>query len=157
MNLSVQSPRSGKTLPHFSPPRGIMETGLWSSRWSGASTMLDHDMRQCARRALRCHVLMIDLAEEGKDGPLTIPGECLDISDSGLYAIVPIGYGVVVGQQFTFQLTISERGPEPGACQVVSQRGRVIRTDLLMSSDGHRLGVGVRLVGPRSGVVAMPS
>jgi hypothetical protein len=119
--------------------------------------MLDKDMRQCARRALRCHMIMIDLADEGEEGPLTISGECLDISDSGLYAIVPIGYSLEVGQQFTFQLTISERGPEPGACQVVSQRGRVVRTDLLMSAEGHQLGIGVRLVGPRSGVVAMPS
>lgn len=157
MNLSVQPLRSGKTSPQFSPPRESTDFGSWPSRWSGVSTMLDHDMRQCARRALRCHVLMIDLADEGEEGPLTISGECLDISDSGLYAIIPIGYGVVVGQQFTFQLTISERGPEPGACQVVSQRGRVVRTDLLMSSDGHQLGIGVRLVGPRSGVVAMPS
>lgn len=121
----------------------------------------DNDTRQCVRRSIRCDMYLIDDVdrEEESTAAQVIPAECLNISDSGLYGVVPIGYGVAMGQRYTFRLTIGERGPDPGANQLVSQVGTVIRTELLIGADGSgdRVGIGVRLHGHRSGTVPMPS
>ena len=88
---------------------------------------------------------------------MTIPGQCFNISQGGLYAIVPGGYQVATGQSYNFEMAVAECGPEPGTQQVVSQRGRIVRMDLLLGASGNQLGIGVRLVGPRHGMVPMPS
>jgi hypothetical protein len=101
---------------------------------------------------------MIAQADKPDMRPKTIPGEAVEIGDGGLYAIIPIGFGVTIGQHYTFQLSIGERGPEPGAGQLVTQQGRVVRTELLISQEGQgdRLGIAVRLLGQRCGMVPMP-
>lgn len=101
---------------------------------------------------------MLDRVGEGAGKPIGIPAECSNISQGGLYGVVPIGYGVAIGQRYKFQLTIGERGPEPGSRQVVSQQGEVVRAELLLGEDGYgdRVGIGVRLFGPRTGLVPMP-
>jgi|GEM_PF-3188606 len=117
------------------------------------------DKRQGQRRPLCCEMLLIgDVADEAEEEPVMIPSQCLDIGDGGLYGVVPVGYGVAIGQRYTFRLKTGERGPEPGSLQVVSQRGRIIRTELLIEPDGSgdQIGVGVRLYGHRSGIVPMP-
>jgi hypothetical protein len=117
------------------------------------------ERRQCLRRELSCDLLLIDdITSDPADTP-AVPGTCLDVSDGGLYATVPLGYGVAIGQRYTFRLMVSERGPEPGAIQIVSQQGIIVRTELLVGYDesGDRLGIGVKLSGHRSGVVPMPS
>ena len=87
-----------------------------------------------------------------------VPADCLNVSDSGLYGVVSIGYGVAMGQRYTFQLAIPERGPEPGSRQVVSQQGVIVRTELLINpkGEGDRVGIGVQLIGQRAGVIPMP-
>jgi len=116
------------------------------------------DRRQRPRRALHCNVTLIDNVTSGGSWPASVPGECLDISDGGLYLTVPTGYGVTIGQRYTFRLTIPEHGPEPGPMQVVSQQGLILRTELLSGLSGQedRVGLAVRLTGQRSGVVPMP-
>jgi len=88
----------------------------------------------------------------------SVPADCLNVSDVGLYGIVPIGYGVAMGQRYTFQLAIGERGPEPGSRQVISQQGVIVRTELLINPRGEAdlVGVGVQLTGRRAGVIPMP-
>ena len=63
-----------------------------------------------------------------------------------------------MGQRYTFQLAIPERGPEPGSRQVVSQQGVIVRTELLINpkGEGDRVGIGVQLIGQRAGVIPMP-
>jgi hypothetical protein len=115
------------------------------------------DRRQCFRRPLHCAMLLIE--GDGRDERDTVPGECLNVSDGGLYGTVPLGYGVAIGQRYTFRLVVGERGPEPGATQLVSQQGVVLRTELLVGRGDapDRLGIAVRLTGHRSGMIPMPS
>ena len=88
-----------------------------------------------------------------------IEAECINIGDGGLFAILPINVPVAIGQRYTFRLNIGERGPEPGSRQRVSQQGEIIRLELLLGQTGYadRIGIGVRLFGPRCGIVPMPA
>ena len=119
----------------------------------------DEEKRQCRRRGLRCKMALIDNFGGPDAQPQSIPGECYNIGATGLYGIIPIGFGVGIGQRYTFQLTVGEPGPEPGSFQIVTQQGLVVRTELLMSPNGQtdRMGIGVQLVGQRSGLIPMPS
>lgn len=116
------------------------------------------ERRQGSRRELSCKLTLIDDVMSASAHPPTIPGHCLNISDSGLYATVPVGYGVTIGQRYTFRLMVPELGPEPGPIQIVTQQGLIIRTELLVGFENgnDRLGIAVRLTGHRSGVVPMP-
>jgi hypothetical protein len=117
------------------------------------------ERRQCLRRELICKVILADdVMSDQTHQPSTIPGECLNIGEGGLYATVPLGYGVTIGQRYTFRLMVPERGPEPGPVQIVSQQGMIIRTELLVDPDdgNDRLGIAIKLTGHRSGVVPMP-
>ena len=126
------------------------------TRWQRATR--EREKRQAPRRSLRCVLTLIDNTRDRQEEPAAIPAECSNISNGGLYGIVPIGYGVAIGQRYTFQLTIGERGPEPGSRQVISQQGEIMRAELLLGEDGYgdRVGIAVRLFGPRSGLVPMP-
>ncbi len=137
------------------PPGSLAGLGYDRMAWLHSGT--DQGRRQCARRSLRCPVLLLECGEHDVR-PRAIPGECLDVSDGGLYAAVPIGYGVAAGQRHTFQLTIGENGPEPGLGQIVTQQGIILRTELLIETGGRgdRVGIAVRLIGPRAGVIPMP-
>lgn len=127
----------------------------YESAWR--ASLARDDRRQIGRRSLHCKLLLIDDVADQRPDPQVIPAECLNVSDGGLYGVVPIGFGVAKGQRYTFRLLTNERGPEPGS-QVVSQQGVIIRTELLVGADGtgDRVGVGVRLCGQRRGMVPMP-
>ncbi|MHC4445440.1 MAG: hypothetical protein ACYTF1_01060 [Planctomycetota bacterium] len=129
----------------------------YKTRWPTATT--EEEKRQYLRRPLRCKMVLIDNAQEEKNHPTTVPAECYNICDGGLYAIVTIGYGVAMGQHYNFRINIGERGPEPGTQQVVFQHGKIVRTELLLgeSGKGDRIGIGVQLYGHRSGCVPMPA
>lgn len=153
-------PAPGSTQP---PPAEMpfAVPGVAGTCWpyAGRTSSGKEDRRQCPRRELCCDLFLIDDVMSDATDDAAIPGACLDVSDSGLYATVPLGYGVTLGQRYTFRLMVSERGPEPGAMQIVSQQGVIVRTELLAGRDegSDRLGIGVRLSGHRSGVVPMPS
>ena len=129
----------------------------YKTRWS--ITISEDEKRQYQRRPLRCKMALIDTTKEENDEPVDVPAECFNICDGGLYAVVPIGYGVAMGQHYTFRLSIPERGPEPGSRQVVFQHGKIVRTELLLgeSGRGDRIGIGVQLYGHRTGCIPMPA
>ena len=135
--------------------RVVARPGIDQLLWLQPAT--GDERRQCTRRALRCPVLLLESGEDDVR-PRGVPGECLNAGDGGLYVVVPIGHGIAAGQRYTFQLTIGERGPEPGLEQIVTQQGAILRTELLIDSAGRgdRVGIAVRLVGPRVGVIPMP-
>jgi len=118
----------------------------------------DHEKRQSRRRGLRCTMLLSENKTGSDVRPKTIPAHCCNVSDTGLYCLVPVGYGVRKGQRYTFQLNLTEPGPESANCQIVTQRGVIVRTEPLISAEGRseQLGIGVRLVGLRCGLVPMP-
>jgi hypothetical protein len=129
----------------------------YKTRWQIATS--EDEKRQYQRRPLRCKTVLIDTTKEENDESVAIPADCFNICDGGLYAIVPIGFGVAMGQHYTFRLSIGERGPEPGTRQVVFQHGKIVRTELLLgeSGRGDRVGIGVQLYGHRSGCIPMPA
>lgn len=129
----------------------------YKTRWPSVAS--EEEKRQCQRRPLRCMMVLIDTSKDQKDEPSAIPAECFNICDGGLYAIVTIGYGVAMGQHYTFRLSIGERGPEPGTRQVVFQHGTIVRTELLLgeTGSGDRIGIGVQLYGHRTGCISMPA
>jgi hypothetical protein len=121
-------------------------------------TIDDSEKRLSERHSYNNKVFMLNGTSD--DGtPKPIPAECTNISDSGLYAIVPFGYGVALKQHYYFQLTINKPGPEQGSWNLVSQRGEIMRVELLFGEDGHadHIGIGVRLFGPRTGTLPIPS
>jgi len=119
----------------------------------------DDEKRQCRRRGLRCKMTLFEDFGGADVQPRMIPADCFNVSDTGLYGIVPIGFGVTLGQRYTFQLSICERGPDSGSQQNVTQQGTIVRSELLVGPEGQtdRMGVGVQLVGQRSGVIPMPA
>jgi hypothetical protein len=152
--------------PRIIPERS--EAALFSSALSSAASMRafrqqwdlatrDREKRQGRRRSLRCQVRLTDETSGGNG--THIIADCLNIGDHGLFAILPEGVEAAIGQRYTFRLAIGERGPEPGCHQYVSQSGEVRRVELLLNEmgTGIRIGIGVRLLGPRSGSLPMPS
>ena len=127
-------------------------------RVSWYSRSKDEEKRQCTRRSLRCEIVLVNDQMEDEGKARFILGECMNFSEGGLYGIVPIGFGVAIGQRYTFQLKIGECGPEPGLRNVVRQPGQIARTELLLGENGQpdRVGVAVKLTGHRSGTVPMP-
>jgi hypothetical protein len=124
-------------------------------RWEVATR--DREKRQGRRRSLHCPVLLTGDEDGRKEKQ--IQAQCINIGDSGLFAVVPASANVAIGQRYTFRLDIGERGPEPGCHQSVAQQGEIIRLELLLGEDGYadRIGVAVRLCGPRCGIVPMPA
>jgi hypothetical protein len=118
----------------------------------------EEEKRQCARRSLRCELALVNAQTNDEGAPHSIPGECMNFSEGGLYAIVPIGFGVAMGQRYTFQLKIGECGPEPGSSHIVQQQGEITRTELLLGEGGSpdRVGIAVKFRGHRIGTVPMP-
>ena len=157
--MAVSTRTAAESVAPIPPPLRSRKAEAASNsmmRWQRAGR--EKEKRQWPRRSLRCPLTLIDNAGEPKSNAVVISAECSDVGNGGLYGIVPIGYGVAIGQRYTFELTIGERGPEPGSRQVVSQQGEIVRAELLLGEDGYgdRVGVGVRLFGPRSGLVPMP-
>jgi len=129
----------------------------YKSRWSTA--FLEEEKRQYKRRPLRCEMVLIDINQNEHDDAVAVPATCFNICDGGLYGIVPIGYGVAMGQHYTLRITIGECGPEPGTKQIVFQRGKVVRTELLLgeNSVADRVGIGVQFYGHRTSCIPTPS
>jgi hypothetical protein len=148
---------SGRSMPSPAVTPPFLDfTGY---RLSGVGPMASRDEpRQSPRRPLYCKMLLVDNVMYDNPDPTAIPGECLNVCDGGLYGTIPLGYGVTIGQRYTFRLMVDERGPEPGSHQTVSQQGVIVRAELLVHRDGSgdRLGIGVKLFGHRTGHIPMP-
>jgi hypothetical protein len=130
--------------------------GLEESSVGGLATEEGCEKRACGRRELHCPVQLIPLASDQNPHPAdAISGECLNISEGGLYGTIPIGYGMAVGQRYICRLRTRELGPD--GQQVVLRQGVVVRTELLLSDDGHQVGIAVRFCGRRGGFLATPA
>ena len=116
--------------------------------------MRAEEKRQCPRRSLHCRASLVNEAGT-KDDVIIISAECTNVSSNGLFAILPMGYGLAIGQRRTFRLAVRECGPETGSENIVSQDGEIVRVELLLGEDGHsdQIGIGVRLFGPRAGLL----
>ena len=73
------------------------------------------------------------------ENPLPVRGECRNLSDSGLYMVAPIGYGLAVGQRYLFHV-----GTMDGRGRHESRHGTIVRAEVVLGQDDDRLGIGVR-------------
>lgn len=146
MGITSQSQWSGIAFAPFSPPElpfADMARQLdFSTEW--AIGVYQEESRRSPRQSVQCEMLMVDPTWWESENSQPIRGECLNLSDDGLYGVVPLGYGLAVGQRYVFQLRL------PEGELTVSQPGTIVRTELLLGVDGDRIGVGVRLSGPRN-------
>ncbi|UCD28717.1 MAG: hypothetical protein JSV03_16845 [Planctomycetota bacterium] len=159
MTIDTQSPLRQRTLSQLLPIKNLSRSTVTKAkrpRWRPPTP--EKEKRQFRRRSLRCKMVLIDTADDGTDDPAAIPADCYNVCEDGIYGIVPIGYGVAMGQHYTFRLTVGELGPEPNSRQTVLQHGKIIRTELLLGENGvgDRIGIGVKLYGHRTGCLPMP-
>ncbi|GMV95926.1 MAG: hypothetical protein AMXMBFR83_02950 [Phycisphaerae bacterium] len=131
------APYSSPDLPSFlSEPSGAFVT-----EWS---TGLAHEERRSSpRQAISCEVLMTDPTWCETENPLPVRGACLDVSEDGLHAVLPDGYGLAVGQRYVFRLRPFEGEPES-----VPLLGTIVRAEPLVRDGSDAVAIGVRLLGP---------
>lgn len=151
------------TLPSPSRPRRITSPSRTAQSVSDVFVTREHEKRQCIRRCMRCR---IELFPHPDNEPypteillnaLPLVGRCCNISDMGMYGVVPARYGVAVGQNFLFRFHIAECGPEPESGRIVTQHGRILRAELFgISGKAGEVGIAALLYGHREGVIPMP-
>jgi len=144
-----QSPQ--QTAPPSLPTRQASRQTCSSKsvRVGSLPTIRTCEKRQSPRQDLHCSALLIDHAG-AKGSPRTIPAECKNASRSGLFVIVPVGYGVAIGQRYDIQLVMEEPIGGVSAPEIISHTGEIIRASLQFHENGYadRIGIGVRLSDP---------
>jgi hypothetical protein len=119
-----------------------------ADRWSLAARA--NEMRAAPRVPLQVDFHLID-----RTGRTMLRCCSTNISRGGMYAAVPIGYGLAVGQCYEVRLRAQtdDIGPAPGA--IVEGRAAVVWTELRLDGGDDRLGVGLQFDRPLpAGVIA---
>lgn len=106
-----------------------------------ATGFSDAENRSRPRQAVRLELLMTDPTWCETENPLPIRGECLNLSDDGLYAVISPGYGLAVGQRYLFQLRPADSDAEPAPLL-----GIIVRAERLAGENEDQVAVGVRLI-----------
>lgn len=146
MGMSTQPHWGGSGFIPFSTPEPLPADaqglkGMFVTEW--ATGVTHEENRQCPRHSIQQELLITDPDWWETENQLPIHGECLNVSEEGLYALVPGGYRLAVGQRYQFQLR-----PRTGSEKQVSQLGTIVRTEIVLGHGQDRLGIGVRLAGP---------
>jgi hypothetical protein len=146
MTMSPHIPWSGPApFPAPELPREFDRERPSSFFTEWATGVTPDESRQRPRRSVQCEVLMTEPGWWETENPLPIRGECRNLSQDGLYAVVPVGYGLAVGQRYLFHLRWPDGRDDP-----VSQQGTIVRTQVLLGQGDDQIGIGVRLNGPLS-------
>ncbi len=130
------------------PPAGGLSEAAMGLEYSPAR--LTKRTRQHPRQEILSQMELLDAGRGWADGGRVIPGECHNISERGMYGTVRVGFGMAIGQEYVFRLSLSEQGPNAGSLQTIARKGVVVRTELLLGDDGDRVGIGVRWCGQRA-------
>lgn len=123
--------------PHIAKPPLFDRWGLGRNRT---------DRRDFTRRPITCDVWLLDLA-----GRSVLRCKTEDVSDAGLRATAPVGFGLAVGQRYQVRIANAEDAA------LVSEHlgaslgyGTVIRTAVkIVSRDQDRIGFAVRFDVPQ--------
>ncbi len=118
-----------------------MEAPVSTTR-PGADTYVSLDDRRCAPREQRPLTAEVRLVGIGESQRCDVE----DISEGGLFVFVPLSYGLNVGQrcEVLFSATHSSMScPTDEACYAT-----VVRTEVIASDSGKRLGAGLRFDQP---------
>lgn len=108
-----------------------------SSTDSSVGALLDD--RRCAprmQRPLAAEVRPVGLGESHRC-------DVEDISEGGLFVSVPLSYGLNVGQRCEVQFAPATHSPTSETCYAT-----VVRTEVIASETGKRLGAGLRFDQP---------
>lgn len=143
MGMTSQVSWSGsEAAPFSSPDLAFWEVGeqqgLFVTEWATGVTADEN--RHCPRHSVRHEVLITDPDWWETENPLPLRGECLNLSDDGLYVVVPWGYGLSIGQRYLFHLRTLD-GEE------ICRFGTIVRTEVLRGHAQDRMGIGVKLAG----------
>ena len=102
--------------------------------------------RSYARRKIQCELFLID---RNTDSILRCLTE--DISDAGLYATAPIGYGLAIGQRYELRIACGS-GLRPSSAEMVPSLGFATVTRLeidVQRGDAHRVGFSMKFDVPQ--------
>lgn len=116
-------------------------------RWDRFTPRTDRrDQRVYARRPLACDVWLIDLASE-----TVVRCKTDDVSDAGLYATSPVGYGLAIGQRYEVRIASSALAGKASPDLAPSLGyATVVRTQLEVGrGDPHRIGFALRFDVPQ--------
>ena len=120
--------------PHMNNPPAFERWGL--GPWRANRT----DRRDYTRRKANCDLWLIDVS-----GQSVLRCKTDDLSDAGLRATAPIGFGLAVGQRWQLRLQ------PPAEARHASQRlglplgcGTIIRTEIMLD-DAHSDRIGIAL------------
>ncbi len=138
---SLGPPRSARvTSPHVAKPPMFDRWGL------GPGHADKRDKREYSRRPVACDVWLIDAASQS-----VLRCKSNDISDAGLRALAPIGFGLAVGQRYEVRIAASDiSGAMSAHLATPLGFGTVIRTEIRTGEDRpDRVGCAVRFDVPQ--------
>lgn len=126
--------------PHVAKPPMFDRWGL------GPGQADQRDQREYARRRIACDVWLIDTASQS-----VLRCQSDDLSDAGLHATAPIGFGLAVGQRFEVRIAAPQKIGAMSAHLATSLGyGTVIRTEIKTNDDlSDRVGCAVRFDVPQ--------
>jgi hypothetical protein len=116
----------------------------FDSEMIGAEVELER--RNGLRRPLRIKANLFPLG-----GADAISCTSDNIGEGGLHAVVPVGYGLAVGQRYELILGEPSRTTDDSGIMLLPGEGHyatVVRTELIMKEHGDQVGVGLRFDQP---------
>jgi hypothetical protein len=102
------------------------------------------EKREYARWRAACDLWLLDL-----EGLTVVRCQTDDISQGGLHATIPIGYGLAVGQRYELRIRPNGEGRDAASPGWTACYGTVIRTRLLTDGKKDRLGFALRFDMPQ--------
>jgi hypothetical protein len=129
-------------IPVGSPHLAEMPT---FDRWGLVSRRGRLDKRDYDRRDIKCDLWMLDVSAQS-----VLRCKTDDISDAGLHATAPVGFGLAVGQRYEVRIAHTETAK--GSAHLAAPLGyaTVIRTEFHLDSERQdRVGFAVRFDAPQ--------
>lgn len=125
--------------PHLADPPTFDRWGL------GFSTSHRVDKRDYSRQPIMRDIWLVDRQVNS-----VLRCRTNDISDAGLHASAPIGFGLAVGQRYEMRIANGEapRGMSPIVTKSLGY-GTVIRTEMHVGGDSDRIGFAIRFDVPQ--------
>ncbi|MBK8269306.1 MAG: hypothetical protein IPK83_13765 [Planctomycetes bacterium] len=126
--------------PYIKSPPMLDRWGLLSG------DALSRDHRNYSRRDVACDIWLIDGSSQS-----VVRCQADDISDAGVFATAPVGYGLGVGQRYEIRIAATPEFASLSPHQAPSLGyGTVIRLEFdVAKGESHRVGIAVRFDVPQ--------
>lgn len=115
-------------------------------RWGLLSGDSMRDQRNYLRRGVQCDLWLVDGASQS-----VVRCKTDDISDAGVFATAPVGYGLAVGQRYEIRIAATPEFAGTSPYQAPSLGyGTVIRLEFdVAKGESHRVGFAIRFDVPQ--------